>query len=170
MGQAVLIPIEEYLASHYDPDRDYVDGALVERNVGEKDHSKQQARLTAFFFARRKTGNLNVFPEQRIQVSPKRFRVPDVCVTLGPEPDEQVFTRPPFLCIEILSPSDTMHSMQERIDDYLSFGVPFVWVIDPQNRRGWVYTLDGAREARDGFMRTANPELFVPLAEMFDND
>jgi Uma2 family endonuclease len=63
-----------------------------------------------------------------------------------------------------------MQSMQERIDDYLNFGVSFVWVIDPQNRRGWIYTLDGAREARDGFLRTANPDLAVPLAELFDND
>ena len=170
MGQAVLVAVEEYLASHYDPDCDYVDGELVERNVGEKDHSKQQVRLAALFFARRKADNLNVFTELRVRVSATRFRIPDICVTLGHEPDEQVFTRPPFLCIEILSPSDTMHSMQERIDDYLTFGVPFVWVINPQSRRGWVYTLDGAREARDGVMRTASPDLAVPLAELFDND
>jgi Uma2 family endonuclease len=70
---------------------------------------------------------------QRVHVKATRFRVPDVCVVLGQEPDEQVFTEPPFLCVEILSKDDTMTGMQERIDDYLKFGVRYVWVLDPRN-------------------------------------
>jgi Uma2 family endonuclease len=92
--------------------------------------------------------------------------VPDVCVVLGPEPDEQIFTAPPFLCIEILSPEDRQSRMQERIDDYLRFGVRYVWLIDPYQRRAWIYTQDEIREVRDGLLRTANPEWIVPLAEV----
>jgi hypothetical protein len=32
------ISITEYLESSYRPDCDYVDGRLVDRNVGERDH------------------------------------------------------------------------------------------------------------------------------------
>ena len=32
----------EYLATSYRPDREYVDGAVVERNLGEHDHSRLQ--------------------------------------------------------------------------------------------------------------------------------
>jgi Uma2 family endonuclease len=90
-----------------------------------------------------------------------------VCVVIGSEPDEQVFTKPPFICIEILSPEDRMSRVQERIDDYLKFGVSYVWVLDPRSRRAWVYSKGEIREAKDGFLRTENPNFTVPLAEIF---
>jgi len=162
-----LISVDEYLRSVYEPDCDYVDGILVERNVGEKDHSLIQQEL--WFYLRQRRREWGIFPiiEQRLQVSPTRFRVPDVCVVAGPEPKEQVFTQPPFLCIEILAPEDRMSRMQLKIDDYLSFGVAYVWVIDPQTRRAWVYTPDLMREIRDGMLRTERPDLAVPLDELF---
>jgi Uma2 family endonuclease len=88
-------------------------------------------------------------------------------VVAGPRPQEQIFTRPPFLCIEILSKDDRMSEMQERINDYLAFGVKYVWVIDPRTRRAYVHTADGSREVRDGYLRTENPEIAVPIAELF---
>jgi hypothetical protein len=42
---STLIPIEEYLHTSYHPDREYVDGDIQERNLGEKDHSKLQKPL-----------------------------------------------------------------------------------------------------------------------------
>ena len=38
-----LCPIELYLRTSYHPDREYVDGRIVERNLGEKTHSSIQA-------------------------------------------------------------------------------------------------------------------------------
>ena len=35
-----------------------------------------------------------------------------------------------------------MTQMQDRIDDYLRFGVKFVWVVDPRTRRAFIYTSD----------------------------
>lgn len=35
MDAATTISIEEYLASDYEPDVDFVDGALEDRNAGE---------------------------------------------------------------------------------------------------------------------------------------
>lgn len=169
MGAAVtLISVEEYLRTSFpDGDREYVDGEVVERNLGEKSHSKPQGELILFFGARRQSHGTYAYPEQRVQVSRTRFRVPDVCVYLGAEPDEEVFTTPPFLVVEILSQDDRASEVQEKIDDYLRFGVPYVWVIDPRLRRGWIHTADGAREAKDGVLRTADPELALPLAELF---
>jgi hypothetical protein len=41
-----------------------------------------------------------------------------------------------------------MSEMQERIDDYLEFGVPYVWVINPINRRAFIYTPGAMHEAK----------------------
>lgn len=168
MKAAALVPVEEYLRTTYRPDCDYVDGEVIERNMGERDHSKLQRKLLVYFDARAAQWKIQVYPEQRIQVSETRFRVPDVCVVAGDEPDEQIFTRPPLICIEILSPEDRIQRMQEKIDDYLRFGVRYVWVLDPWMRRAWVYTPEGSREIKDGISRTENPDMQVPLAELFD--
>ena len=163
MQAATPISVSEYLSTSYRPDCDYVDGVIVERNVGEKDHSKLQTRLSVYLSSQR----IHVFIAQRVQVKATRFRVPDVCVVLGQEPDEQIFTAPPFICIEILSKDDTMTQMQERIDDYLQFGVRYVWVLDPRTKRGYSFTREGMREASEGVLRTGEPEILVPLGEIF---
>jgi Uma2 family endonuclease len=166
MPAGTLVSVSEYLSTSYDPDCDYVDGEVLERNLGEHDHSRLQGVLYAYLFNREKQWRIHVVPEQRVQVSPTRFRVPDVCVVAGAEPGEQIFTRPPVLCIEILSPEDTMTRMQERIDDYLGFGVAHVWVLDPRTKRAYDYTAAGMREAKD-VLRLERPEIAVPLAEIF---
>jgi Uma2 family endonuclease len=162
-----LIPVEEYLRTAYSPDRDYVDGEVQERNLGERDHSTLQREFILFFGTRRKKWKVFVYPEQRVQVSPTRFRIPDICVYADQEPEGQIFQTPPFICIEILSPEDRWARVQERIDDYLKFGVPYMWVINPVDQRAWTCTQDGNAEIRDGVLRTENPSLDVPLAEIF---
>jgi Uma2 family endonuclease len=162
-----LISVDEYLHTMYDPDCDYVDGEVLERNFGDRTHSITQGEFLFFFRSRQRVSNVFTFLEQRIQVRPTRFRISDLCAYVGQEPTEEIFRTPPFLCIEILSPEDRMERIQEKIDDYLSFGVPYVWVVNPRTRRGWIYTKDEIREAKDGVLRTENPALAVPLAEIF---
>ena len=135
--------------------------------MGEYDHSRVQTVLAAYLYAREKRWGIRTITEQRVQVKPERYRVPDICVLGAGQKVEPVFRRPPFLCIEILSKDDRMSEMQERIDDYLAFGVGFVWVVDPRTRRAYIHTASGAVEAKDGVLRAAEPELSVPLAKIF---
>jgi Uma2 family endonuclease len=167
MKTAALIPVEEYLRTTYDPDRDYVDGEVLERNLGELDHSDLQTEIATYFRVRRRSWKTYAFVEQRVQVSKTRFRIPDVCVVVGNKPTEPIFRTPPFICIEVLSPEDRMARVQDRIDDYLKFGVRYVWVINPESRRLWVYTQAGSTEVKDGILRTEDPSLMVSLAEIF---
>lgn len=148
-----LVSVAEYLATNYEPDAEYVDGRIVERNVGQKKHSLLQAALTAYFYARRAELGINVFPEQRLQLRAERFRIPDVCVVRGAEPEEDVFTDPPLLCIEILSPGDRASDMFEKVQEYLDWGVEYVWVIDPARKTGWSYAKTGTlQRAEDGVL------------------
>jgi Uma2 family endonuclease len=165
-----LISVEEYLATSYRPDCDYVDGEVVERNLGELDHGWLQGVLFAYFFTRRRQWNILVVPELRVQVKATRFRIPDLCVILG-KTDEQILTKPPFLCIEILSPEDRMKRVKERVTDYLEMGVPYVWVLDPKTKRTYVATAaESLHEVKTSALRTENPVLEVPLNEIFDDD
>jgi Uma2 family endonuclease len=161
-----VVPLSEYLATSYRPDCEYLDGELLERNVGEWDHSRLQMLLSRYLSNREKQWGILVVPEQRVQVKATRFRVPDISVLTGPPPDGGIIVEPPYLCIEILSPADRMKEMQERIDDYLDFGVQYVWLLHPRTRRAFVYTLDAVREVKDGMLRTDDPDICVPLAEL----
>jgi Uma2 family endonuclease len=168
MGPANLISIEEYLDTSYSPDREYIDGEVVERNLGEKTHSKIQRKLLLYLCSRAKKFDIEVFPHLRVRVAPTRIRIPDVTVVKAPEPDEEIFTSPPHLCIEILSKKDTMQYMQEKIDDHLNFGVPYVWIINPKNRKAYVVTRAGMVEAKSGVLETQDPKITVPLRALFE--
>jgi Uma2 family endonuclease len=152
------------MSTSYDPDCDYVDGELEDRNVGKKSHAKAQSRLDRLLGAR--YPSLFVVVEQRIRVSATRYRVPDVCAMLA-EPDEEVFTEPPFLCIEVLSPDDRASRIERKIADYLKFGVGYIWVFDPGMREAFIHTATGMYAVEDGILRTSDPDIAVPFAEIF---
>src|SRR5438477_10872234 len=99
MKTAAHVSVEEYLKASYDPDCDYVDGEVLERNVGERDHSEMQREFLFFFRSRQQAWNVFVFPEQRVQVSSTRCRVPDLCVYAGSRPHEQLLQTLPFIRI-----------------------------------------------------------------------
>jgi Uma2 family endonuclease len=85
----------------------------------------------------------------RTRIDPARFRVRDLCMTPG-EPDEDILTSPPFLCVEIVSPEDSALELRNKVDEYLIFGVPYVWVIDPASRTGEIYTQDRIAKIANG--------------------
>ena len=166
MSAATLLSIEEYLNTSFHPDREYIDGEVIERNVGRKRHGFAQMEIGAWFIQRRSALRLQPISEIRTRISSVRVRIPDVVLAELPLPDEEIFTTPPYLCIEIMSPDDTMASMQDRIDDYIAFGISKIWVIDPWKNRGWTITDNGWTTARDLIMRTHDGRVAMPLADV----
>jgi Uma2 family endonuclease len=160
-----LIPLDEYLSTVYDPDREYVDGELIERNRGEFDHSALQGIIFAMLYGQRRESGTRVFPELRVQVAASRYRIPDITVTTRKGSGE-ILREPPFLCIEILSPEDRASRMESKIDDYLAFGVKHVWVIDPRRKKAWSYSGEGKRES-SAVLTTSEPRLTLALDEVF---
>jgi len=147
MATSTSVAVETYLRTSYDPDMEYVDGALVERNVGERKHSRLQGFLVALLMARETQGRFHVYPEQRVRVSARTtYRIPDVCLMALPYPAEPVFTQPPYLVIEIVSPDDRPGDMLAKVAEYLNFGVPHVWIPDPYLRRLQVADRGGLRD------------------------
>ena len=135
MATSTRLSLSQYLKTSYHPDREYIDGELLERNVGKWEHARLQALLTSWFHSQEKDWSVKVATEQRVQVSPTRIRIPDIMlVARGPQPE--VTVAPPVLVVEILSPDDTYTETQSRSADYLRMGVLCVWIIDPTSRTG----------------------------------
>ncbi len=140
MTAEMTATLTEYLTTVYRPDREYVDGAIEERNLGEYDHARLETLIAAWFLAREREWSIRVVVEQRIQVSPTRYRVPDVAVFRRNQKIEQIFTAPPLIVIEILSPEDRMSRVEERVEDYLRFGVENIWIVNPRGPKLWIAT------------------------------
>jgi Uma2 family endonuclease len=161
-----LISVEKYLRTSYSPDRDYVDGAARVRNWGDHNHASAHTNLLGLLSEREPQGGMALI-SLKLQIRPDRFRVADACLYLK-EPDEQIPTTPPFLCVEVLSPQDRLMAMVDKVDDYLDMGVSFVWVVNPSRKTAWTITrTDGWRSAKDGILKTENPSIEVSLAEIF---
>jgi Uma2 family endonuclease len=158
-----LVSVDEYLNTP-DGDCEYVDGEILERNVGEIDHASLQARILTYLATH--YPKFWVAVAVRMQVASRRIRVPDVTLVAGPRPAGKIVTAPPHLVVEVLSPDDRAGAVQEKIDDYLVFGIPYVWVVNPGTGRGCVHTTEAAREAKDGILRTADPAIELPLPEL----
>ncbi len=72
------VSLNEYLTTDYEPDCDYVDGELEERNLGEKEHSAVQAFLIGWFLMHQESLHLEAYPELRLRVSATRVRIADL--------------------------------------------------------------------------------------------
>ena len=168
MSSATLVSVQEYLATSYRPDRDFVDGELQERNLGELEHSLLQGAIFAWFWTRRREWNALPLVEQRVQVASTRFRVPDVTVLRSNQPLGPIITTPPLILIEVLSKDDSLRSMRERVDDYLNFGVMHVWILDPASKRAYVCSQTGFQEPEQGILVVPNTPIRLVLSELFD--
>ena len=137
------VSVEEYLHTSFEYDAEYVEGKIVYRSLPQKPHSKLQTWFARTLFDAAHPFGFEVWVEQRIRtrLEPRKYRIPDVCLTRG-EPSENVFISAPFLCIEILSPEDSALELRTKVDEYLTFGVPYVWVIDPVSKAGEIYSGD----------------------------
>src|ERR1700761_8203905 len=116
------ISVSEYLHTSYQPDCDYVDGVIEERNLGELDHAAVQEELLAWLRQNRSEWGIRTYPEIRVQSPATRFRIADICIVSVPAPREQIIQTPPVAIIEILSPEDRVSRYSERLEDYRAVG------------------------------------------------
>lgn len=77
-----------------------------------------------------------------LQREPDTLVGPDVAywsISRQPTGPEGYFEIPPDIAVEVLSPDDRRKDVRDKVKDYLSNGVPLVWLIDPETRTVTVY-------------------------------
>jgi len=108
---------------------------------------------------------------------PYTVRIPDVSFVridrLPPPAQRRQFLElAPDLAVEVVSPSDSANAVQEKVREYLDYGVQLIWVVHPAQRTVTVYTADrNARvlyedEALDG--GDVLPGFTLTVAEIFE--
>jgi Uma2 family endonuclease len=114
-------------------------------------------------------GQYACFPDD-----PRKIRRPDVSFIVC---DPSTFAAPlgsytsaPDLIVEVLSPSNTMTDIAERVDDFLAAGTKLAWVIDPVLRTALIhYPDDTIKKVRDGGILSGEavlPGFTLPLSDV----
>ena len=160
-----LMPVDEYLRTSYKPACEYRDGVLTQKPMPTWKHSVVQMQIGHIILGR--YPDFRPGSELHVRLNEGRYLVPDVAVQRKDRIQDPYPTEPIHLCVEILSPDDRFSEVLAKCEEYLAWGVPMVWIIDPVNQVAWEFSpnrplhevsLDGSLTA---------PEIAIPLAEIF---
>jgi len=159
-----VVSLEEYLRTSYDPDMEFVDGVLVERNVGDWLHSLIQSNILVAL--RRKYPHLKAVVELRSNTAATRYRIPDVTVLLA-APATRYLLEAAFLVVEVLSEDDSLTRVMGKLQEYAELGVPNIWLIDPRMKLMWVYRPPALFEIEGDTIAVADGSVELSRAEIF---
>lgn len=76
----------------------------------------------------------------------------------------------PDLVIEVVSPNDVYTEIDEKVEEYLAYGVSLIWIVDPQRQRVTVYHDDQYQRLTAADLLTGGdilPGLKIALSELF---
>src|SRR5664279_1504600 len=169
MPTGILVSEEDYLHTSYEPDSEFEDGVLTERNMGTLDHSRLQFALAGYLFKRCKAWNVHGFTEVRVRVRTGKYMIPDLCLVEGPKPIGLVLQTAPLLWIEILSPEDRLLRVNRKVQAILESGTPYVWVIDPETLESDLYSAGKHTPLQAGVLRIPGTQIEVPLHGIFED-
>jgi Uma2 family endonuclease len=164
VATGTLISVEEYLSTSYSPDMEYVDGVLVEINVGDPTHGAAQRNICAA--VRYRYPQVRAYPEVRSRTRETRFRLPDVAISINRETGRYL-ADPPFVAIEILSEDDRMSRVIEKLKEYAAWGVQNIWLFDPRTRAMFDFRDGVLREITADTISTESPKLEFTRDEIF---
>jgi Uma2 family endonuclease len=162
---ATLISLREYLHTNYSPDMEFVDGALVGRNVGTQLHSLLQTSVASYFHQVRSLYRLGVFTECRLHMGPhtERHRIPDVMVLEQPYTRGKVVTDVPSVVVEIKSPDDTLDEVIGKCLEYAALGIPNIVVLDPDYNRQYLFEKNALRLVSSVVLHLPKNDIDLPL-------
>ena len=137
VDSTTLVTVEEYLAISEKPYFEYLDGVLRQKAMPTYEHGMMEWRFLSLI--NKPAAGFAACPELTVRLSETRFLVPDVGVQRRSELQRPYPTKPIFLCIEILSPDNRLAVTVAKCEEYHAWGVPFCWIVDPEDKRCWEY-------------------------------
>jgi len=130
-----------------------VEGELVERNMSYLSSFVEGRVFEVVQSFVRKENLGHVLPGtlgfQCFRNRPHKIRRPDVSFIRSSRISADLFLDgycpiAPDLAVEVVSPNDLAHEVNEKIEEYFGAGVRLIWIVDPVARVVDVYRMDGA--------------------------
>lgn len=175
-----LLTLEEFLALPEEESRlELSRGRLIREPPPATYHGRIQTRLAAALLAYEEATDRGIAIDGSafiLSVEGSTVRGPDLSFVVKERIPRDGYPSglwriAPDLAVEILSPSNRPRDIQEKIVDYLEFGVRMIWIVDPDARTATVYRpqqdpfIVRAHESLDG--GAVLPGFTVPLERLF---
>ncbi|RKU26612.1 hypothetical protein C6497_13455 [Candidatus Poribacteria bacterium] len=136
--------LEEFLESDLDG-YEYIKGELIPMPPTSVEHGYISVNLSSLLHLYVRENQLGrVLSETGFKVG-ERLLIPDIAfLTTDRFPDDtsKASPVPPDLAIEVISPSDTLLRINEKVFAYFEAGTQLVWVISPVAKTVTVYRSD----------------------------
>ena len=162
MATATHLSLEEFhrLYDGVKPNYEYWFGEAIQKPMATNLHGALQFVIMMFLRAQ----GWMVASEATLKLVPDAEPVPDVIASREVLP-RLYSTGAVGICVEILSPQDRLKRTIEKGKNYLDWGVPSVWIIEPQTRTAWMLTRehpDGIWVHPDGNLVADQTEISLP--------
>lgn len=182
------ITLDEYLALLDEAGYEVIDGELVPMSpdaLSSKDVAHVLYDSLLEFVVRHKLGRVRMEAPFALDVDPgqgwvRGSLVPDIAFISTDklrqqkalQPKVNAYRVPPNLAVEVVSPTDAFSNVERKVRRFLGYGVPLIWVVDPQNLFVRVYSPDRpeGHTLNQGETLTGDPVLpgwSMSLAELF---
>ena len=163
VASRTAVSFEEYLATSYRPDFEYLDGRLEAKAVVSPAHGRTQALLAIWFGTHESDWAIQVVVETRTQVRVERVRLPDVAV-LGPGPlPERVLVGAPLVAVEVRSETDSDSDLKIRAADLEQLGVRNIWLLDPKSRTAEVWSGGAWQAVQQDLLSAIDSPIYLDL-------
>ena len=138
----IKMTLEEFLESDLEG-YEYIKGELIPVPPTSGEHGRISVNLIlplGSYVRENRLGDIYV-SETGFRVG-ERVLMPDIAFLLNehiPADLSKVFSIPPDLAIEVVSPTDALHRVVEKAFTYLDAGTQLVWVLEPRSKTVTVY-------------------------------
>lgn len=147
---------EELLRVKHEGKVELVNGRLIKMTPAGLEQGRVNARFTVrlgSYILRRKLGE--IFDAQTGFRPRRNMRAPDFSFVRKERlPDgrvpEGIGHFPPDLAVEVLGPKETISDYESKIAEYLDWGVPLIWILDPKTKTVTVVRQKGERVTLKG--------------------
>jgi Uma2 family endonuclease len=145
-----------------------IDGREVQKPLPKKYHFLIESYLIRVL-ANSLPKHYRVGPELNVLCGLDRLVPDDVVVGRDARYENGDLADPAILCVEIISPGQTLAELFNKADRFLKAGTPLCWIIWPERRKAWMYSADDLEEAKAqlGAVLPDGGVLTVELAAMW---
>jgi Uma2 family endonuclease len=141
-----------------------IDGREVQKPLPKKLHAFVQSYLLRILSVNTQP-NVRVLSELNVLCGEDRV-IPDVTVVRrNARYIDGDLADPAILAVEILAPGQPLSILIDKAERLIKAGTPMCWIIWPERRQAWMFSVDALREA--GETLTAGNAIEVSLAAMW---
>jgi Uma2 family endonuclease len=148
-----LVTAEEFwdYCAGSEEDVELVDGRIVIMPPAGPPHGRYDSKLLvplAGYVEQKALGEVYLNTGFILRQNPDLIRGPDQAfvtaarIKANPEPATGFWPIAPDLAIEIVSPGNSADDINDKVNDYLEYGVRLIWVIYPRRKQAHVFRPD----------------------------